>query len=128
MTPTMAPCVLAVVEDDSFMAQLICEMLESGEIDVEVFPLGRDLLRQTDLPKYKTIILDLSLPDIDGFDQMDELASRHAGLSVLLMSGHSQATLAAAKLYGDGIGLNVIGTLQKPFSRDDLFTALGLEQ
>lgn len=103
-------------------------MLSKAAVDVQVFHLGRDLLRCADLPKFQTIILDLSLPDIDGFDQMDALAMRHSGHSILLISAHSQEVLSAARLYGDGIGLNVIGTLQKPFSRSDLYKALGMPQ
>jgi FixJ family two-component response regulator len=70
--------------------------------------------------------LDLSLPDVDGFELMDQLAAQRVGMSLVLMSGHSLATVRAAKIYGNGIGLKVRGALTKPFSRTELFAALGL--
>jgi FixJ family two-component response regulator len=108
------------------MAQLVSDMLSSGGVDVELFMLGADLLKHSDLCKFKSIILDLSLPDIDGFELMDVLAAQSPGMSIVLMSGHALATVRAAKIYGNGIGLNVRSALTKPFTSDELFAALGL--
>jgi DNA-binding response OmpR family regulator len=116
----------AVVEDDPFMAELVRDMLASAGVDVEVFRFGADLLKRDDLLKFKAIVLDLSLPDVDGFELMDQLAAQRVGMSLVLMSGHSLATVRAAKIYGNGIGLKVRGALTKPFSRTELFAALGV--
>jgi two-component system OmpR family response regulator len=116
----------AIVDDEPFMAQLVSDMLSSADVDVEVFPLGADLLRSPNLRRFKTCILDLSLPDIDGFEVMDKLAADRAGMSMLLMSGHNHATIDAAIIYGKGIGLNMLAALSKPFTRDDLLSGLGL--
>ena len=117
---------LAIVEDEPFMSELVSDMLSSSEIDTEAFMLGGGLLKSTNLLKFQTILLDLSLPDIDGFDLMDKLAADACGTPIVLMSGHDQGTLRAAQIYGKGIGLQVRATLSKPFSRGDLFAALGL--
>lgn len=111
----------AVVEDDSFMAQLVSDMLLSSVVGVEVFSGGAALLRSADLPHFKAFILDLSLPDIDGFEVMDALAARKIDAPIVLMSGHDSAILLAAKIYGTAIGLDVRGTLKKPFTQQDLF-------
>ena len=126
MTPAADRLLFAIVEDDPFMAQLVSDMLAYASVDVEVFLLGTDILHSANLPMFKTIILDLSLPDMDVFDLMDKLAADSNGVSVLLMSGHDMATLHGATLYANGIGLNVRGALTKPFTRGDLFTALGI--
>ena len=120
------PLRFAVVEDDPFMAELVRDMLSSAGVAVEVFALGAELLQCAHLRAFKAILLDLSLPDIDGFDLMDKLAEDSIGMSVVLMSGHDLATLRGAKLYGNGIGLNMRGALTKPFTRDELLAALGL--
>lgn len=117
---------IAVVEDEPFMAQLVGDMVASADVDVEVFTLGADLLRSAHLLQFKTILLDLSLPDIDGFDLMERLAAGALGTSIVLMSGHEDATLRAAQIYGNGIGLKVPRVLAKPFARDALLAALGL--
>jgi FixJ family two-component response regulator len=116
----------AIVEDDPFMAQLVSDMLITGGIEVQVFMFGLDLLKCANLLSFKTIVLDLSLPDVDGFDLMDKLAADNIGMSIVLMSGHDIAILRGASIYANGIGLNVRGALTKPFTRGDLFAALGL--
>ena len=117
---------VALVEDDAFMAELVCDMLATLDVDVEVFPLGKDLLKSENLFKFKIIILDLSLPDIDGFDVMEKLANECIGMSLVLVSGHDLAVVRAAKIYGNGLGLRVRGALTKPFSKEELSITLGL--
>ena len=108
------------------MAELVSEMLLSSEVDVEVFPLGADLLKSPGLLNFKGIVLDLSLPDMEGFDIMDQLASLASKSSILVMSGHDHAIVIAARIYGNGIGLRMRGALTKPFTRGQLLAALGL--
>jgi CheY-like chemotaxis protein len=93
---------------------------------VEVFALGTGLLQCAHLLQFKTLLLDLSLPDIDGFDLMDQLAAGKAGMSIVLMSGHNPDVLNAAQLYGSGLGLNMHAALGKPFTREALLATLGV--
>ena len=125
LLPPLRP-LFAIVEDEPFMAELVSDMLSSADVDVEVFPLGSALLKSPNLQWFKAIILDLSLPDIDGFELMNTLAANAEGMPMVLMSGHDLAVLRAAKIYGNGIGLKVRGVLTKPFTRDQLFASLGL--
>ena len=128
LLPPMPPVrpLFAIVEDEPFMAELVSDMLGGADVDVEVFSLGTALLKSPNLQWFTAIILDLSLPDICGFDLMDKLAADAEGMSMVLMSGHDLAVLRAAKIYGNGIGLKVRGVLSKPFSRDQIFASLGL--
>jgi DNA-binding response OmpR family regulator len=118
----------AIVEDEPFMAELVSEMLTSSDadVDVEVFPLGADLFKSPGLLNFKAILLDLSLPDMAGFDIMDKLATLASKSSILVMSGHDHALVIAARIYGNGIGLRMRGALTKPFTRVQLRAALGL--
>jgi hypothetical protein len=115
----------AVLDDEPLMAQLVSDMLGSVHVSVEVFSLGAELLQSANLLKFKSIILDLSLPDIDGFDLMDKLAQKCAGMPIVLISGHDDVILRAARIYGEARGLNMLATLGKPFTRGDLLSVLG---
>ena len=108
------------------MAELVSDMLTSGGVDFEVFALGKDLFKRSNLHEFQAIILDLSLPDIDGFDLMERLAAEISGMSMVLMSGHDLSVVRAAKIFGNGIGLRVRGAITKPFTQAELFAALGL--
>jgi DNA-binding response OmpR family regulator len=121
-----ANCCFAIVDDEPSLANLVSNMLLSNGATVEVFSNGLDLLKSKNLIQFDSVILDLSLPDIDGFEVMEKLAARAKGLFVILISGHDIEVVNAARIYGNAIGLNVHASLTKPFSRDQLFAALGL--
>ncbi len=118
---------IAIVDDEPFMADLIRDMLSSTDAEVEIFLQGKAFLKSQRLAEFQTLILDLSLPDIDGFDLMDRIAPMGLGCSIVLMTGHAQAALSASKVYGNAIGLDVRGAFCKPFSRDELLMAIGLQ-
>ena len=118
----------AVVDDEPLMSQLVSDMLSSANVSVEVFSLGAELLKSANLLKFRSIILDLSLPDIDGFELIDKLANRTIGMPILLMSGHDNAILSASRNYGEARGLNILAALGKPFTRSDLHAVLGLAE
>jgi FixJ family two-component response regulator len=116
----------AVIDDEPLMAQLVSDMLATAHVTVEVFLTGRELLKSANLLAFKGVILDLSLPDMDGFDLLGQLAEKTVGVPIVLMSGHDIATLSAAHMYGEAHGLKMLGALQKPFMRRDLLSILGL--
>ena len=106
------------------MAKIVQDMLVSGGADAEIFHLGSDFLKSDNLATFKAIILDLSLPDLDGFDVMTMLADNYSGVPVLLISGHDTVILQAAAMHGTGLGLKMGVSLTKPFNKDELFAAL----
>ena len=122
----LAKQLVAIVEDDPFMTDLVKEMLVSEGTEVEAFPSAQALLSSPNLHKLKTIVLDISLPDIDGFGVMDKLAEDFLGMPVLLISGHDFSVISAANLYGKRIGLKMHQPLSKPFTKQDLLGSLGI--
>ena len=115
---------LAIVEDDPDMARLVLDMVDCRRECISVFPLGVALLASPDLRAFTHLILDLSLPDIDGFELMEILAPRIPATPIVLITGHAHAIARAAELYACSIGLQISGVLVKPFSADMLNAAL----
>lgn len=64
-------------------------------------------------------VIDVGLPDMNGFTLARRLADRHPGLSVVLVSGGDLAELATEA----GVGAEV-RLLQKPFSSHHLLRAV----
>jgi CheY-like chemotaxis protein len=117
---------VAIIEDESFMADLVQQMIEGPEVETDAFPFAKVFIDSPDAQKFDVLVLDLSLPDIDGFEFLELLATQTPSARVLLMSGHEDAVLRSAALYAKGLGFKVIGTLKKPFSRLEIRSALGL--
>lgn len=118
---------IALVEDDPLMGTLIVQMLGLHDLPTDHYQSGFAFLKSSALQGYETAILDLSLPDIDGFDLISELAGIAPHVDLVLISGRGHATLDSARLVAEGLGHTVLATLNKPFSSQELCMSLKLE-
>ncbi len=118
---------IALVEDDPLMGSLVIQMLGLHDLLADHYQSGFSFLRSSALQDYETAILDLSLPDIDGFELISKLAGIAPQVDLLLISGRGYATLDSARLVAEGLGHKVLATLNKPFSSLELSMALKLE-
>ncbi len=62
-----------LVEDDQVVARSVEMMLQSASFIVDVTDLGEDGLEIGKLYDYDIIILDLMLPDMDGYEVLRRL-------------------------------------------------------
>lgn len=104
-----------LVEDDPTMAQSIEMMLRDEGMVVDATELGEDGLEIGKLYEYDIIILDLMLPDMDGYDVLKKLRAAKVGTPVLILSGLSKPD---DKVKGLGYGAD--DYLTKPFDRKEL--------
>ncbi|MEZ5811658.1 MAG: EAL domain-containing response regulator [Rhizobiaceae bacterium] len=114
----MAGSVL-VVDDSQDIVELVRRSI--GRLEgwtVEGALNGKDgLLAITAVEKaFDVIVLDLSLPDIDGLEFLRRLSERDYCGGIILASGHSNSVLAAAKRLAELQRFQVLDVLQKPFS------------
>ncbi|MCT4634806.1 MAG: response regulator transcription factor [Rickettsiales bacterium] len=105
-----------LVEDDNSTASSIELALASEGIICDVCGLGQEGLEVGKLYDwYDLIILDLILPDIDGYEVLLRLRSAKVKIPVLILSGLSSAD---QKIKGLGFGAD--DYLTKPFNRGEL--------
>ena len=72
------------------------------------------------------IVLDLFMPNIDGVELIRFLGNNRAKCSLVLISGVDMGVLHAAQKLASEYGLDVLGTLSKPFSGQQLKDILSL--
>lgn len=70
------------------------------------------------------ILLDLQMPGMDGIEALRYIARQGITSGILLASGMDQRVLASARQLGDSLGLNMLGTLQKPAMLEEIETLL----
>jgi two-component system cell cycle response regulator CtrA len=104
-----------LVEDDSATAKSISMMLTSAGYVVDVTDLGEDGLEIGKLYDYDIIILDLVLPDIDGYEVLRRFRAARVRTPILILSGLSELD---HKLKGLGFGAD--DYLTKPFDKREL--------
>jgi two-component system cell cycle response regulator CtrA len=104
-----------LVEDDISMAKSITLMLESEGFVCDTADLGEDGLEIGRLYDYDIIILDLMLPDIDGYEVLRRLRTARVATPILILSGLKEV---GDKIKGFEFGAD--DYLTKPFDKGEL--------
>jgi len=108
-----------VVDDDPIICEYVKMHLEQNGYSV------RTLTDPTDFPVVYSadvdlVFLDLNMPNIDGVELIRFLADKGSRAFIALLSGYDKAVLRAVRDLAVDKGLNVLGTLQKPFRDTDV--------
>lgn len=110
---------ILLVEDDPTMAESVERMLKRADLNTYVTESGEEAVELAKLYDYDLVVLDLTLPDIDGYDVMRRLRIARVETPVLILSGLSAQD---DKLKGFGCGAD--DYLTKPFHKDELIARI----
>lgn len=108
-----------LVEDDSSTAKSIELMLKSEDYVVDSTDLGEDGLDLGKIYDYDIIILDLMLPDMDGYEVLKRFRDAKVDTPILILSGLSELD---HKIKGLGYGAD--DYLTKPFDKRELIARI----
>jgi len=108
-----------LVEDDQAMAKSITMMLKSESFVVDTTDLGEDGLEIGKIYDYDIIILDLMLPDIDGYEVLRRLRDARVETPILILSGLSELDNKVK-----GLGFGADDYLTKPFEKRELIARI----
>jgi two-component system OmpR family response regulator len=111
------PATILVVEDDVSIARLLEALLGSAGYAVRVERDGRTGLDAAQTERPALILLDLTLPELDGWDVLDRLRAAGDAPPVVLLTGHARI---ASRATSAGAAAVVI----KPFDVDDLLSTV----
>ena len=106
---------ILLIEDDPSTAESIELMLRKADLNTYVTDSGEEGIELAKLYDYDLIILDLSLPDIDGYEVLRKLRVGRVDTPTLILSGYDAAD---NKIKGFGCGAD--DYLTKPFNREEL--------
>jgi len=106
---------LLLVEDDEAVAEGLAMILSLEGFRVQTLTRGRPVLGLVSYMEPALVIMDVTLPDIDGVTVARELRRTSLTLPIILMTGHD-VTRIAENLGGE----KRIYMLQKPFDIPEL--------
>ena len=70
------------------------------------------------------VVLDLGMPGMDGVELLRFLSSKEYRDPVLIISGFDRRVLESAYRYGEALGLQMVGPLEKPARLEELESIL----
>src|SRR5207237_7812225 len=108
-----------MVEDDAATSASIEMMLKKESFICDTTDLGEDGLQQGKLYDYDIIILDLLLPDMDGYQVLRRLRAARVRTPVLILSG-----LDGLNDKVKGLGFGADDFLTKPFDHRELLARI----
>jgi two-component system cell cycle response regulator CtrA len=108
-----------LIEDDVTTSTRIEVMLQNEGFVCEVAGLGEDGLQQGKLYDYDIIVLDLLLPDMDGYEVLRRLRAARVRTPILILSG-----LDALNDKVKGLGFGADDFLTKPFEPRELIARI----
>lgn len=107
-----------VVEDDPAIRRLIEKLLTRLKIEIDVAGDGRTAIEKLRTQHYSVLVLDLMVPEFNGFEIIDFLKRENMKLPVAVVSAVSQQALT--KLDLDVVKL----VISKPFDVDEFTKAI----
>ncbi len=113
-----APVVL-VVEDDKGVRELMETILAVEGYTVRTARDGLEGLLKLRMLKPAALVLDIMMPDVGGLRVLDELATEHADVPVIVVTGKPQAAAEARQRLGPR------NVFDKPFDLDAFTRRVG---
>jgi two-component system OmpR family response regulator len=110
---------LLLVEDEPKMASLLCSGLKDEGLLVDVAVNGREGVWAATEHAYDVLIIDVMLPDVDGFDVCRQIRSTDTSTPVLMLTARG-----AVRDRVSGLDAGADDYLVKPFAFDELLARL----
>lgn len=106
---------ILLIEDDPTLGYLLTEYLKMNDFEISWAKSGEECLKMLQLSSYDLAILDVMLPDINGFDLANKIKNVNSQLPFLFLTARS---LKIDVLKGFSAG--AIDYLKKPIDEEEL--------
>lgn len=89
-----------LVDDEEEFCDLLSERLGSRGMKVDTVNSGEDAVSKVDNESFDAIIVDLSMPGIDGLETLRRIKEKRPDLEIIMLTGHAtvQNSIEAMKL------------------------------
>ena len=121
MTPevsSVAPIVF-VVDDDVNVREGLKALLESVGLQAEVFASAREFLQRKASDTVSCLVLDVRMPGMSGLDFQAELASAHADVPIIFITGFGDIPMTVRAMKAGAVEF-----LTKPLREQDFLDAI----
>ncbi len=107
------------VEDEIFLAKIVCETLQGRGYEVVMEHDGSKAIKKFEESNPDVCILDIMLPNIDGFDIADEIREKNNQVPIIFLTAKSAVTDVVNGFKSGGNDY-----IRKPFSMEELIVRI----
>jgi len=115
---------LMVVDDEADFCTFVREVAERDGFAVRIVTRSTEFVTAYEEFKPTIIVLDIVMPELDGIELVQWLASQGSPARIVLVTGYNPQYAETAEVLGTLKGLSEIRTLSKPVSAKVLREAL----
>lgn len=115
---------LLIVDDEAELRSMFRDVAEDMGFAVAEAGNQEDFITAYDRLDPTAVLLDLTMPDIDGVELLRDLGERGCTAPIILASGQDERVISTAQRLGRMFGLTMLDVLQKPVAVSALESAL----
>jgi FixJ family two-component response regulator len=117
--PSDSRPIVFVVEDDVSMRESLEVLIEYAGWQPETFGSGVDFLRHTRVRRPSCVLLDYTLPDLNGLQIQQRIAAERPDMSIIFITGHGDVPITVKAMKAGAVEF-----LTKPFQSEVLLHAI----
>ena len=111
-----------VVDDEPEVRLVLSEFLESRGFEVTAAESGAQALAMVDEVKPHVVLLDVTMPQMDGIETLKRLAALKPGLPIIMVTANADVEITSKLL-----GMGAADYIPKPFDLDYLGQAVAIQ-
>ena len=111
---------ILVIDDEPMVTQAVMKICSAEGMRVSTAGYASEALKCLEENEFRLMLCDIMMPELNGFQFLEELARRGIRTPVVMMTGYSTVENAVKSLTSPG-GVDYI---PKPFTADELLTVI----
>jgi CheY-like chemotaxis protein len=113
---------ILVVDDEPEVRLVLTEFLESRGYEVTAASSGAEAISLVDVVKPHVVLLDVTMPEMDGMETLKRLAAANPGLPIIMVTANADVDVTSRLL-----AMGAADYIPKPFDLEYLGQAVGIQ-
>jgi CheY-like chemotaxis protein/glycine cleavage system H lipoate-binding protein len=111
---------ILVIDDEPMVTQAVAKICSAEGMTVATAGQASEALRSLEENSFRLILCDIMMPELNGFQFLEELSRRGIHTPVVMMTGYSTVENAVKSLTSTG----AVDYIPKPFTADELLAVV----
>ena len=111
---------ILVIDDEPMITRVVMKVCNAEGMSITAATHAFEALRCLEEGEFRLILCDIMMPELSGFEFLEELSKRGIQTPVIMMTGYSTVENAVKSLTSTG----AVDYIPKPFTADELLTVI----